>query len=109
MEKVCSVADVMPGLMKGFEVAGKKILIANVGGSFYAMDAVCSHMGGYLPHGKLNGDIVICPLHHTNFNVKTGEVVKNVSKLIKVLTGRTASNLKVYKVKIEKGDVLVTL
>ena len=43
-EEVCRVSDIPKNEMKGFVVKGKNILIANLGGDFFAMDAVCSHM-----------------------------------------------------------------
>jgi nitrite reductase/ring-hydroxylating ferredoxin subunit len=60
MEKVCESSDIPKGTMKGFTVKDKQILIANVDGNFYAMDAVCSHMHGYLVSGTLEKNIVIC-------------------------------------------------
>lgn len=107
MEKVCNVSDVPPGSMKGFEVGGNKILVANVDGSFYSMDAVCSHMQGYLPSGKLSGKTVICPVHGSQYDLATGKVVKNVSWMIKMATRRTASDLRTFPVEAREGQVFV--
>jgi nitrite reductase/ring-hydroxylating ferredoxin subunit len=53
MEKLCETKVIRTGSMKDFTVRGKKILVANVNNRFYAMDAVCSHMKGYLPASQI--------------------------------------------------------
>ena len=63
------------GIMTGVKAAGKDILIANVGGKYYAAEGHCPHMKGNLAKGKLNGTIVTCPLHGSQFDLKTGKVV----------------------------------
>jgi hypothetical protein len=45
--------EVPEGSMFGVAVSGKPILLSKIGGKIYAMDAVCSHMNGYLPKGEL--------------------------------------------------------
>ena len=109
MEKLGSASDVPPGSMKGFTTAGKKLLIANIGGTFHAMDAVCSHMGGDLTKGRLEKNVVTCPLHGSRFDVTTGKVVGNVSYLIKTLTRRTAVDLKTYRVTVQEGSLFVDI
>jgi len=47
MKKVCKTSDVTKATMKGFTIRGKQILMANVDGKFFAMDAICPHMNGY--------------------------------------------------------------
>jgi nitrite reductase/ring-hydroxylating ferredoxin subunit len=107
MEKVCQAAEIPAGSMKGFTVRGRKILLANVDGSFYAMDAVCSHMQGYLPGGKLEGKTVTCPVHHSQYDVTTGKVIRNVSWPVKALTRRSASDLATFRVEVKEGAVFV--
>jgi len=107
MEKVCNISDVPEGTMRGFTVGFRYILLGNVDGNFYAMDAVCSHHGGYLPIGKLEKNIVICPVHGSQFDVTTGKLVKDVPRLIKMSTGGGAHDLNSYKVSIEDGSVFI--
>lgn len=106
MEKICNINDVEEGSMKGFEVGEKKILMAHIDGKFYAVDAICTHRGGYLPDGKISGKVVICPLHGTQYDVTSGKVVKNVSRLMKYLTGE-ATDLNSYKVSVEGDSVFI--
>lgn len=70
------VSEVRPGQMKGLEVKGVNILIANVDGSFYAMNDRCGHMNALLSMGTLKGQTVICPLHFAEFDIATGKKTK---------------------------------
>lgn len=57
------------------KINGTKILMVKDGESYYAMDNTCSHAGGSLCDGILEGEFVECPLHAARFNIKTGAVV----------------------------------
>jgi nitrite reductase/ring-hydroxylating ferredoxin subunit len=72
---VALVTEVPPGKMVGADVSGERILVANVGGEFYAMHAKCNHMGGPLDKGTLENNVVICPLHGSMWDVRTGALV----------------------------------
>jgi len=67
-----AAADIPPGRAKPFNVDGNEILVCNVGGSFYAIDDVCTHDGGPLDQGLLEGYCAICPRHGATFDVRTG-------------------------------------
>jgi 3-phenylpropionate/trans-cinnamate dioxygenase ferredoxin subunit len=107
MEKVCKASDVPKAAMKGFTVKGRQILVANVEGNFYAVDAICSHMKGYLPSGKLEKNEVICPVHRARYDVRTGKLMKNVPAIMRVATGGGAKDLQTFKVQVEADDILV--
>lgn len=72
--QIASVKDIAPGTMMSVEKNGKDVLIANVDGTYYAIDNVCTHMGCKLSEGTLTGDKVQCACHGSIFNVKTGAV-----------------------------------
>ena len=74
MERICAKNEIGPGEMKSFTIGGRHILLANVDGELYAMDNVCSHRGCPLAEGYLEGNIVTCPCHGAQFDVRTGEV-----------------------------------
>ena len=74
-EKVASIGDVPDGSMVRFEFQGSHIGIANVGGSFYAIDDACSHMGCPLSVTPLEGTSAVCSCHGSKFDVTSGEVV----------------------------------
>ena len=72
---VAKVSEVEPGELKHIELEDDtQICLANVDGTFYAIGGECTHAGGRLGEGELNGTIVTCPLHSGEFDVTTGEV-----------------------------------
>jgi len=73
--KVARTEDIALGRAKMVETAGKKIAIFNVAGSYYAIDNTCTHRGGPLAEGALDGKEVTCPWHGAVFDVTTGEVL----------------------------------
>jgi len=107
MEKVCNVSEVPEGAMRGFTVKFRYILLANVDGNFYAVDAVCPHMGGYLPIGKFEDGIIICPVHGSQYDVKTGKLVKDVPSLLKIVTGGGSHDLNSYEVEVKDEEVFI--
>ena len=66
--------EVSSGKGKAFKIDGKQIAVFNQNG-FHAMDDLCVHQDGSIAPGKLEGDIVECPLHFWKYNIKTGELV----------------------------------
>jgi 3-phenylpropionate/trans-cinnamate dioxygenase ferredoxin subunit len=95
--KACSAKDVKPGKMKGVKAGGKDILVANLGGRFYAIGNICTHMSCRLSGGKIEGEGVLCPCHASLFDLKTG----------RVLGGPASAPEPLYKVRIEGNDILV--
>jgi len=73
--KAAKTGDVALGSAKMVEVSGKKIAIFNVDGKYYAIDNTCTHRGGPLAEGALEGKEVTCPWHGAVFDVTTGEVL----------------------------------
>ena len=84
------VSDVPPGSAAQIGDAA----VFNVGGNFCATQAKCTHRGGALSPGKLDGSTVTCPLHGSQFNVCSGEVVR----------GPAVDPLTTYRVVVE-GEV----
>ena len=73
--RVADAGEFAPGQAKCVEVAGRKIALFNVAGSFYAIDDTCTHRGGSLSEGEVAGEEVTCHLHGAVYNVKTGAVL----------------------------------
>ena len=71
--------EVPVGTIREFQVEGKSIAVANVGGQFHAISGVCMHRGGPLGDGPLEGNIVTCPWHGWQYDVTTGRVGQNPS------------------------------
>ncbi len=74
LERVADVSEVPAGTMKIVKLIGEDVVIANVSGEYFAFSNRCTHVGGPLGKGKLNGAIVQCPWHGSKFDVKTGAV-----------------------------------
>lgn len=68
------VGEVAPGKTHLVKVDGVEAAVYNVGGEFYATAENCTHAGGPLDEGSLQGSVIICPWHGSCFDVKTGEV-----------------------------------
>ena len=107
MEQVCKASDVPKAAMKGLTVKGRQILVANVDGNFYVVDAICPHMNGYLPSGRLEKNKLVCPVHRARYDVTTGKLVKNVSAVMRVATGGGSRDLQTFRVKVEADDILI--
>lgn len=103
-QPVAKVTDIQPGTMKSVVADGKKLLVANADGAFYAMQQRCPHLGGNLSRGKLQGKTVTCPLHKATFDLATGEVIDVAHLLfLKFKTKQAAT----YPVRIDGDAVLV--
>ena len=96
---VAKVGDIPKRGMKGFAINGKKILVAEVGGKFYAIASLCTHLGGPLEKGKLDGKVVKCPWHGSLFDITSGKAVGGPAK----------KDCEKYDIKIENGEVFVKL
>ena len=73
--KVATIDQIAPGQSSLVEVGGQEIALFNVAGTFHAIDNTCTHVGGPLCEGELNGTEVICPWHGAAFDVTTGQVL----------------------------------
>lgn len=71
-----AVDDVPEGGMVQVEVDGHALLVAKVLGAFYVADAYCPHLHGHLWKGTLEGTVVTCPRHHSQFDLADGSVVR---------------------------------
>ena len=73
--KVATTGELAPGQAKKVEANGKTIAVFNLGGSYHAIDDTCTHRGGPLSEGHIEGDVVTCPWHGAKFTVTSGEVL----------------------------------
>jgi len=105
--------ELTEGEMKEVTVQGRKILLARIGDSYYAADNRCPHMGAKLSDGSLDGTIVTCPRHGSQFDLSDGHVIRwarmpalasAISKIIK-----RPRPLATYAVKLEGDSILVEI
>ena len=110
---VAKTGELKNGAMKQVTVQGHEILIAQVGGKYYAADNRCLHMRGNLSQGKLEGTVVTCPLHGSQFELQDGHVVRwlkgsgVVSSMTKAVKGD--KQLVTYKVRAEGDSIVVEI
>jgi 3-phenylpropionate/trans-cinnamate dioxygenase ferredoxin subunit len=113
MHTVCRTSDVAKGSLRPFTVEGRKLLVYHLDDGFYATDPTCTHMFAPLAKGRIvDGCKVQCPFHKARFDIRTGEVVDwaNFPPGIQVLNFvRGQKALKTYKVKVQDGEVRVSL
>jgi nitrite reductase/ring-hydroxylating ferredoxin subunit len=70
--KVAESGDLPAGAVRHVLVHGKPMALCNVQGDFFAVNAVCPHMGGPLSSGSLQGYVITCPWHGWTYDVRTG-------------------------------------
>jgi len=78
MDKWINVApdtELQPGRFRTVEVDGVQIAVFNVDGEYHAIEDICTHDGGMLTGGTVDGDVVTCPRHGAHFSIKTGEAL----------------------------------
>jgi 3-phenylpropionate/trans-cinnamate dioxygenase ferredoxin subunit len=71
-QSVARTSDIPPQRVAVFSVGDHDVAVCNVDGQFYAIDDVCTHDGGALDQGELEGDQIECPRHGARFDVRTG-------------------------------------
>ena len=97
--KASETKDLAPGTAKLVEIEERKIALFNVDGKFYAIDNTCTHRGGPLAEGEIEGDVVTCPWHGATYNVKTGEVLGPPASL----------GVASYNVRVEGSDIEIEM
>ena len=97
--KVAEFDEIDEGELLGIEVDGEPICLARVNGDICAFTDNCTHISGPLNEGELDGEVLTCPWHGAQFNVRTG----------KVLRGPARQDIQTYPVKIEGESILVSL
>jgi nitrite reductase/ring-hydroxylating ferredoxin subunit len=71
--EVAKVNEIPDGKMKHVEVDGREVLVANLGGKYFAISDRCAHMSALLSMGNLKGYTVTCPFHGSTFDFTTGK------------------------------------
>jgi 3-phenylpropionate/trans-cinnamate dioxygenase ferredoxin subunit len=104
--QVATTDQVPSGSMRSYTVNDKGILITNYDGKYYAMNLKCTHMGGDLSKGKLEGRVVTCPRHGSKFDITTGECISG-PKLGFIKP--KVKNENIYSVKVEGNSILVDI
>jgi nitrite reductase/ring-hydroxylating ferredoxin subunit len=78
--KVTEAAAVAEGKLAAFDVGGARIAVANVDGTIHAFGDTCTHLQCSLAEGHLDGTVVTCSCHGSQFDVTTGEVLRGPAR-----------------------------
>ncbi len=97
--RVAAVSDVPDPGKELVEVEGEMVALFHVGGTFYALDDVCTHDGGPLVDGELADHTIACPRHGAKFDIRSGAA----------LSMPAIRATRAHEVKLENGDVFVRL
>ena len=109
--KVGTTGEFTDGSKKKVVVEGKEIMVARVGGNYYAVQNTCTHMSGDLSAGKLEGNVITCPRHGSQFDVRNGQVIRwmkgsgALAAIGKALKG--PKPLPTYKVELEGDSISI--
>jgi len=93
------IGAIAPGSMRCVVIDGRRVLLANVDGCYFAMDDTCTHEEASLSAGVLKGALVRCPLHGSRFDVCTGKALEEPAE----------ADLATYPVRIDGARLLVDL
>ena len=94
--RVAGGDEIPEGAVKHVIVHGKPIALCRAEGNFYAINAVCPHMGGPLASGRLEGCVLACPWHGWTFDVRNGQPDHPGGHAVSA-----------YEVRVEGNDILV--
>ncbi len=95
--RVCSVSELSDPGSAIVKAGDCTVALFQIAGQFWATDARCTHDGGQLAAGRLEGHTIICPRHGARFDVRTGEALSLPASV----------DLAVHEVRIDGDDVLV--
>ncbi len=94
---VAPADELQPGDFRIVDIDDVEIAVINCDGRFYAIEDVCTHDGGELTGGEIEGCEIECPRHGARFNIKTGEA----------LSAPAYEPIATYPVRIEGGILQV--
>jgi NAD(P)H-dependent nitrite reductase small subunit len=96
--RVAAVGEIAPGEGRVVEAGDRTLAVFNVDGAYYAIDNTCSHRGGPLGEGDLDGTVVTCPWHAWRWDVTSGANVNN-----------PAVRVACFRARVQDGAVFVHL
>jgi nitrite reductase/ring-hydroxylating ferredoxin subunit len=95
--KLCATIEVSPGEMRQYDLKEEEVLVVNLNGLLYCLEGRCSHAGAPLYEGALEGDVLTCPWHYSQFKIIDGSVLRGPAK----------KPLHLYRTEIRNGQIYV--
>ena len=97
--KIAQTIEIPENKGKEVEVNGNRVAVFHANGRFYALEALCRHQDGSLAPGKINGEVVECPLHFWHYNIRTGELLDYLKDV----------KLETYNLDIRGKDIFIDI
>jgi 3-phenylpropionate/trans-cinnamate dioxygenase ferredoxin component len=94
---VAREGEIATGAWRVADVDGTQVVVFNLAGDYYAIEDVCTHDGGQLTGGRVEGDQIVCPRHGARFCIRTGEA----------LTAPAYEATATFPVRVQNGEVQV--
>jgi 3-phenylpropionate/trans-cinnamate dioxygenase ferredoxin subunit len=96
---VATLEEIEKGERLIFEVDHRSIVLFNIAGTFYAIDDLCTHDGGPVGEGEVEGHAIECPRHGARFDLESGKAL-NLPAVVDIAA---------YPVRVEKDQILIGL
>lgn len=109
--KALEQEELPEGGRKVVEAGGRSILLIHHEGQIYALASACPHMRLPLKGAKIENGVLICPWHHSAFDLRTGNVKAwspwppAVGHMLGALSREKA--LPVYPTRVEEGFIWI--
>ncbi len=97
--KLCDKNLLPIGELRSFKIKGHEILAVNISDRIFCLDARCTHAGAPLAEGTLEGEVLTCPWHYSQFNITSGTVLR----------GPAQKPLKCYNAEEKENTVFIDL
>ena len=95
MPVIATPAEIGSGEMKGVDLQGSSVGVANVDGKYFAFSNACPNLGCVLTDGTLEGMVLTCRTHGSQFDLASGHVI----------SGPATGRIRTYRVQVD-GDEL---
>ena len=97
--KVADLSEIPDPGKKVVELDDRLVVVVHAGGQVYCLEDLCTHDGGPLGEGQLDGHTIACPRHGAKFDIRDG----------RPLTMPATEATLVHEAKIENGVIYVKI
>jgi 3-phenylpropionate/trans-cinnamate dioxygenase ferredoxin component len=94
---VCKLEKLVPGDWEMADLEDTEVAVFNLDGKLYAIEDLCTHDGGYITGGRVDGDQITCPRHNARFSVRNGACI----------TAHAYEPISTYPVRVKDGMIQV--
>lgn len=94
---VAKAGELAPGQWRVVDAEGAQIVVFNLDGEYFAIEDLCTHDGGQLTGGSIEGGEIVCPRHGARFCIRTGAA----------LTAPAYEATAKFPVRVENGEIQV--